>query len=440
MDLFGTGTVAVRALSGVLGLLAMPLAYLVGRRVGQVRGASAARLTGWATLLLVATSPFAARYATETRMYALQIVLVLAGFLVLTQLLARPGLGWAAGTAVVAAALLYNHYWSPYLLAVVFLGLAIAAWRAPPGARSGPLYGLGALVVAGIGFLPWVPTLLYQLAHTGTPWARPPAPTAGLAWTLLDFSGGDFWATWPMVLLFIALLALAVFGIPETARTIVLDLRTVRGVRVLALAALATVLAALTVTWFQGGAVQVRYSALVFPLLIAATAFGFTVFRDPRIAGGILAVLTALGLVVSWHTVRAPRTQAAQVANVINAQAQPGDLVVFCPDQIGPDANRLLKDGLVQRAFPNSTDPARINWVDYPERMRSVSAEYYANEMLALAGPERTVWLVWESGYRFVARTCDGIVEQLNTQRTGSDLVYSRGEYGESMGLTVFPP
>jgi len=440
IGVFGTSTTAVRALSAVWGLVALPLAYLVGRRVGRSRGPYGSRVTAWATLLLVASSPFAARYATETRMYALQIVLVLLGFLVLTNLLDRPNLGWAAAVAGVAAALLYSHYWSPYLLAVVGAGLIVAALRAPKGERRGPLYGIGALVAGGVVFLPWVPTLLFQLAHTGTPWARPPAPTAGLAWTLVDFSGGDFWATWPIVLVLIVMLFLAVFGVPDTLRTVLIDVRTVPGIRTIAVTGFGAVLLALTVTWIQGGAVQVRYAALVFPLLVVATAFGLTVFRDPRIVAGVLIVVTTLGLIVSWHSVRAPRTQAGNVAAVINADAQPGDVVVFCPDQIGPDTNRLLKDGLVQRAFPDSTDPARINWVDYPQRMKSVAPRTYADEMLELAGPDHTVWLVWEEGYRFVTSKCEAILDQMRQSRTGIDRVMSRDRFGEPMGLVEFRP
>ena len=86
-------------------------------------------------------------------MYALQIVLVLVGYLVLTNLLDRPNLGWAAAVAATAAALLYNHYWSMYLVTIVGFGLIIAAVRAPANRRRGPLYGLAALLVAGLAFV-----------------------------------------------------------------------------------------------------------------------------------------------------------------------------------------------------------------------------------------------------------------------------------------------
>ncbi|MEY2448194.1 MAG: mannosyltransferase, partial [Acidimicrobiaceae bacterium] len=60
MSLFGEGDVAVRSLSGVFAVLALPLAWCAGRRVGG-------QVTAWAFVTLLALSPFAIRYGTETR-------------------------------------------------------------------------------------------------------------------------------------------------------------------------------------------------------------------------------------------------------------------------------------------------------------------------------------------------------------------------------------
>src|SRR5207342_2884801 len=70
--IFGSGDVAVRALSGVLGVIMLPLAYLAGRRLGG-GDPDRSRWTGWTMLLVVAASPYAIRYSTETRMYMLSM-------------------------------------------------------------------------------------------------------------------------------------------------------------------------------------------------------------------------------------------------------------------------------------------------------------------------------------------------------------------------------
>ena len=37
------------------------------------------------------------------------------------------------------------------------------------------------------------------------------------------------------------------------------------------------------------------------------------------------------------------RTQAGQVAAAINAEAKPGDIIAFCPDQLGPAVYRQYR-------------------------------------------------------------------------------------------------
>ena len=77
MQIFGEGDLSVRFLPGVFGVAALPLAWLAGRRLGG-------RSVAWAAVLLLATSPFAVRYATEARMYSLLVLLVLVGYLAVT--------------------------------------------------------------------------------------------------------------------------------------------------------------------------------------------------------------------------------------------------------------------------------------------------------------------------------------------------------------------
>ncbi|MFZ4516384.1 MAG: glycosyltransferase family 39 protein [Acidimicrobiia bacterium] len=438
ISVFGSSTASVRALPALLSLIALPLAYIAGGRIARDRGPAATRVGAWGAVLLVASSPFAARYATEARMYSLQIVLVFAGIVALQSLIERPTWPRTFAVAACTAALLYNHYWSLYLIAVVGLG-CIAAWRfSDPDARLAPRRAVLALILGSLAFVPWLPTLAYQMTHTGTPWGAPPAPPLAMAWMLIDFHGGDWWAAWPLVLASILLCALALFGRPESPTLIQIDLRTVRGVRMMTLAAGATALLALSIAWVLGAAVQVRYGAVVFPLVVLAVAFGLTAFRDRRIVVGLLIVFTGFGLVTSWHVVRAPRTQAGAVAAVMRADAKPGDLVLYCPDQLGPDASRLMPTGLVQRAFPDSSDPSRIDWTDYATRMRSVAPTTFANDALALAGPGTTIWVVWQEGYRHVTGTCDAILDRLSEVRRRKDRFFPDSRYGEAQGLAEF--
>ena len=50
------------------------------------------------------------------------------------------------------------------------------------------------------------------------------------------------------------------------------------------------------------------------------------------------------GLVSSAQNVTTQRTQANAVAAAINTQAKPGDIIAFCPDQLGPSVYRQIQN------------------------------------------------------------------------------------------------
>ena len=58
----------MRSLSGVIAVSTLPVAWLCGKRLGG-------RAVAWTMLVLLASAPFAVYYATESRMYALVILL-----------------------------------------------------------------------------------------------------------------------------------------------------------------------------------------------------------------------------------------------------------------------------------------------------------------------------------------------------------------------------
>src|SRR6185369_12088165 len=118
MSAFGESDRAVRALSGVFAVLALPLMWLAGRRVGG-------RTVAWLAVVLLALNPWAFRYATEARMYSMVVVLALAGYLCVTNALEDDGIGWLVGVALLTGALLLTHYWALYLVAATVVLLAL---------------------------------------------------------------------------------------------------------------------------------------------------------------------------------------------------------------------------------------------------------------------------------------------------------------------------
>ncbi|MEZ5310516.1 MAG: glycosyltransferase family 39 protein [Microthrixaceae bacterium] len=184
MKVFGDSDWAVRALSGVISLASLPLAYLAGLRMARRSTAelSDPRRVALIAVAVTATMPFAVRYGAEARMYSLVMLLVLCGYLVVDTLLAVPTtprlvLPTVCG-AFVTALLLWTHYWSMWLLGAVGILALVTLWSRRDGMSdrqvvAGPIAMIISLVVGGLLYLPWVPTMAYQASHTGTPWGSP---------------------------------------------------------------------------------------------------------------------------------------------------------------------------------------------------------------------------------------------------------------------------
>ncbi len=79
IGLFGPSPISVRLLSVLIGVAAVPLIYLAGRRLfGQRVPADSAGKVGLLAALLLAISPFHIYYSQEVRMYGLVTLLGLA--------------------------------------------------------------------------------------------------------------------------------------------------------------------------------------------------------------------------------------------------------------------------------------------------------------------------------------------------------------------------
>lgn len=440
MAVFGTGDVAVRSLSAVFSLGALVAVWFGARRFATADGEAgpASTAVAWIAVVLIAANPYAIRYATEARMYSLAMLLVALGYLAITRAFDRASLGRLACVALIVAGLLYTQYWAIYPLAVTALWLA---WNARPRSpRSGAARRvLGAFVAGGLLFLPWVPTFLYQNAHTGTPWGEAVPPPTGLVYGLLDFGGSDHWEGWSLLLVFVPVVLLAVFGRALDRRRIELDVAGRPAPRRVALVVFGGLVLGLAVSLVSATAFQGRYAAVVFPLWILLVALGFWRFGDARVRRVLLAAVVLAGLAGGVRNVVEQRTQAQQVADAITARLEPGDLVVYCPDQVAPDTNRLLPAGTAGITFPSSAGPERIDWVDYADRVATADPDAFAKRVAQQAGADHNVFVVWSPGYLHYGGKCEVIISALRSIRPGQDVVAPDEELFERQGLVVFP-
>jgi len=443
IKMFGDGDVAVRALSGVLSLATLPLAWAAGARVGAVAtghgngDAGTPRRTARATLLLFACSPYAIRYGSETRMYSMVVLLVLAFGLALIRSLEQPTWQRLGLLTLATTALVYTHYWT-FLLVFTVAGALLAQSRRRPRYQRQALRAFGAMAASAIPFAPWMPSFLFQMLHTGTPWA-PRVQAQVLLDTVFDWAGPQSTGA----LLGLILLGGALLGLTArpAGRELAVKISGRMPGRYLATVWLAPLTLAWIVNMFGGSAYAERYTGISLPACLLLAALGLSLLTSKRWRSGILVVASVSGLLGGFQLARTERTQASQIAAEIAAQARPGDVVAFCPDQLGPAVYRALtrlgEKDLREYAYADPSGPALVDWVDYASRMQNANGVDFARRMNAIAGPDHAIFLVKADGYRFLETSCSLISEQLGVDRTPSTVVYKRSLL-EGAGLERF--
>ena len=434
MGAYGTGNVAARSLSGVCMIGAVIATWFAGRRFAGTRVA-------WIAAVIMAINPYAIRYATEARMYALEILLVSCGILAFQRAIESPSLGRLAVFGVLVALFIYTQYWAFYLLVTLGVLLVWMAWRGEHQRAARRL--LVATALGAATFIPWLPTFLYQRAHTGTPWGTPVLPGIPLGYTVRDFAGGASGTTadrqegWLLFFVLFALLLLGVFARSVDDRHIDIDLRTQPEARGMAFMLGAGLVVALSLNYAAGGAFQSRYSAIVFPFFVLLVARGASLLWDRRIFAAVMIAIVVLGVAGGVRNVMTQRTQAGEVARVLNAEAKPGDRIVYCPDQIGPSVNRLGPKGIDQVVYPSFRSPKFIDWVDYKARLKGVNIQAFADRALTGLG-NSTLWYVSAPGYITHVGTCEALSDAFAKHRQRMQRTISNERIFEEPALQEF--
>jgi mannosyltransferase len=475
---FGEGNFAVRSLSGLASVAALPLAWVAGKRLGG-------RRLAWASLLLMATSPFAINYATAARMYSFMILWSLLGFLALARALERPTPQRLACVGALTAVTLYTHYWGIYLVGVTGLWLLMRSrWsrsrsrsrsqsrprsqsrsqsrpRTPPKApaleaataaqepaapraveqdeavRQANWSCFVAMALGSLAFLPWLPSFAFQMLHTGTPWSNA-AGLGDILGVLGQYAGGGPWGAALGLSLF-TLVLLGVFGESTHGRHVLINLQARRQARPLAFVFMATLMVAVLFGAVAQAAFVGRYTAVVFPLFVLLAALGATVLPDRRVLAAVLAWTTCAGLIVGVGANLSQRTEGGRIAGVINKEASANDLVLYCPDQLAPAVSRLVTATVVQYTFPRADPPQRINWVDYRKAIHNTNVEQFAEQMLAAAAGH-DIWFIQNPNYPGTEHKCSQLMDWLTTKRNSQVWVAPNpGNYYEYASLVRFP-
>ncbi|MEA2479962.1 MAG: mannosyltransferase, partial [Thermoleophilaceae bacterium] len=167
MKAFGSTETATHALSVLCAMLSIPAAFWAADRPFGRRAA-------WFGALIAALVPFLTGHAQETRMYALMPLLsiVATGCFLRAYVLRDRRL--VAPFGLTLAAMLYTHNWALFFGAAAFAAVVWLGWDNPPERRKLAIDALLGFGLAGLLYLPWVPTLISQAQHTAAPWSNSP--------------------------------------------------------------------------------------------------------------------------------------------------------------------------------------------------------------------------------------------------------------------------
>ncbi len=369
MSLFGSSEAATHSLSLLFGVLTIPIGgwagwTLFGRRAGIMAA------------LLFAFNAWLTAYAQETRMYELMGllgVIATTGF-VHGFVYRRRKFLFMFGAALTL--MLYTHSWGTFFFAGSAISL-IPTVLASDDRRSLLRDAAITFVGAGILYLPWVPNLLYQVAHTAAPWDSAPRLGAPVQISR-DLLGGDR--------ITMALVLAAAIGLAPLLHRARAGRRTREWATLWTLIALPV--ATLGLAWISSQVTPAwasRYFAPVLGALLLLVAWGCA---RARVVG-----LVAIGLAVfflanpSSYTPQY-KSDLRDVAAELGPLLHPGDLVVVGQPEETTLAWYYLPAGL---RFANTsgtvTDPRYMNWVDALKRLKDTNPQATLGALVASLKP-----------------------------------------------------
>ena len=364
---FGSSESATHSLSLVSGLLAVPVGMwsgwtLFGRRAGVIAAALFA-FNAWFTY-----------YAQETRMYELMALLGIVATTAYVHAFVYRRRPYVLVFAAALALMLYTHSWGVFFFVGGLVAL-IPSYVVSDDRKTLVRDAAIAFVGAGILFIPWVPNLLYQAAHTAAPWSKPPRWGTPI---LISRSvlGGDR--------VTVVLLAGAVAGLAGLfARRM---RRTPEAVALWTLIVLT--LATLAVAWIASQANPAyvpRYFAPVVASILLIAAFGCS---RAGALGWVAVGLSCVFLINPASSAPPRKSNMADISGEMSPLLHPGDLVVVGQPEQTTLAWYYLPAGLhFANTIGSVADPTYMNWVDAKKRLENADPARVLDPLVASLTP-----------------------------------------------------
>ena len=350
MRAFGSAEAATHLLSLLFSLGTVGAAWWAGRSLFG-------RRVGWFFVALAAINPFLAFYANETRMYSMVVFLTTLLTASFVHAFVYRRRRYLVLFSVSLALLLYTHNWALFLAFGAVAAVGVCAVFADDRRRLLTDAAL-CFAAAGAAYVPWLPSLLYQRAHTGAPWA--PRPTLLEARDQLAGLVGGF-------------AVVAAVGLAGGAALVALvrQVRTRTAVSLMVLAVLPLV--GLGTAWAisRGSSVWAfRYLGIALPavLLVAAVALA----AGGRMAVAAIAVAAVLSAPVAVKTPPERKSNIRTTTERVAPYLRGGDLVIVGDDGAVPLLSHYLPPGLRFATTEGLVANERVSdQREYVERLRN---------------------------------------------------------------------
>ena len=375
MDIFGSGPAETQGLSVLIALLTVPAGLwagwsLFGRRAGLICAA------------LCAVNPFLTTYAQETRMYSLMLLLSLVSTAAFLHVFAFGRRRYLPLFSVLLALMLYTHNWGLFLAAAAVCAL-YPAWK-----RSEDRDSFKRDVALGFGgvallYLPWVPTLIHQVVHTGAPWLDPPRLGAPVQIAKSLLGGGT-----PTVALLLAggsgIAAIVANKVEDKERLAIIT----AGVLCLGTLAIAWLVSQVSPAW------TTRYLGVILGQLLLIASLGLA--RAGNL--GLAALIIVLGVWTIPKTYGLKnKSNVADMERAVKAETllRPGDMVISMQPEQTPLINYHMPAGLTYvTPLGRVHNPRVMNWTDAQERMKAATPAKNLRPLLATLPRSGRVLLV----------------------------------------------
>lgn len=372
---FGTTEAATHWLSLLISTLAIPAGLWVGWSLFG-------RRAGWICAALMAFNSFLAAYGHETRMYTLVALLSLLAVGAYLHAFLYGRRRYIPVFGVLLAALVYTHNWGIFFGIGAVVALApIARWVRTDDRRRLAIDAVLGFGLALLLYVPWIPTILFQAAHTGAPWSN--KPRLGTPIQISRYIiGGDRITVALLLGAGAGLAALWVRSRSSRERTSAISMVVLLVVTL----AIAWALSQISPAW------TTRYLAVIMGPLFLVIALGCA--RAGRL--GIAAVV--IGLLLSapprLYTVK-HKSDADAIAAQVDQRLRPDDLVVVTQPEQVPLMHYYLPGGLrYADEMGLSRDPRVVNWADALPRLQRESPRQSLAPLVAGLRPGQHLLLV----------------------------------------------